>query len=298
MEVLLALIWFGFWVWVLRGVYRWITRGLGEAFAGTWDTMISSGVSVSTQQPDYERREVINPPAHGRASVAPSSPAVHAVTGDLEATLREEEASATELARAIGDHRRSMAASLKKAAEWRDRAEAAVAKGRDDLARAALEEAQRCDEAMEKAEAVIAELQPILDSYEAEIDALRRQLDEGLRRKLVAEARMERARAGQRAARWLTPDAQAQMTEVMNEEERRADLAEGQWEAQKLGGTSAPAAFGRKGLPAPTTPVKALGAALTPLEPAPISAETERRWDAAIERQLAELKSRSGSNAA
>jgi len=292
-ELLFGLIWFGFWIWVLRGAYRWVTRGLGRAFVGTWDAMFDAVGAAAPITRDYERREVVNPSTSPNAA----SPADH-VASDLERTLRQEEASAAHLAQAIGANRRSMAPAPKRAPERRPPAQAAGPPRPDDLARDALAQAQACDEAVGQAEEVIAELQPILDSYEAEIDALRRQLDDGLRRKLIAEARMERARAGQRAARWLSPEAQASMTEVMNAEERRADLAEGEWEAAKLGRPASPGAFGRKGAATAALPAPPAAATLTPIAPAPISAETERRWDAAIERQLAELKTRSGSHAA
>jgi phage shock protein A len=276
--VLFMLAWFAFWIWVLKCFYSWVTRGIARAFSGVWASMFRGAAGQQWDRDDYDRLA-----AAGAERLRQPGPTLNRMTGDLEQALREEEHSATELARTIGEHRRNLRAFRNQADEWRGRAASAVGKGRDDLARSALGEAQRCDEGAAKCEALLGELQPILDSYEREIDQLRGHLDEGLRRQLVADARVERARAGQRAARWLSPDMQAQLDDLTDAAERKADLAEGQWQAQKMGG-----GFGRKGLPPAALPAPDLS----------IPSKTVERWDAAIERQLSDIKKRSDQNAA
>lgn len=278
MSGLFVLAWLAFWIWILKSFYRWVTRGIARAFSGAWDSMFRGSAGQQWERNDYSRLAAID-----EERTRQPGPTLNRMTGDLEQALREEEHSATELARTIGEHRRNLRAFRKQAAEWRERASTAVDKGRDDLARNALGEAQRCDDGATKCEALIAELQPILDSYEREIDQLRGHLDEGLRRQLVADARVQRAQAGQRAARWLSPEMQAQLDDLTDAAERKADLAEGQWQAQKMGG-----GFGRKGLSPSALPSPDLS----------IPSRTVERWDAAIERQLAEIKTRAGQNAA
>ncbi len=280
--MLFLLLWLGFWVWVLKSFYRWVTRGVARAFSGAWDSLFANDDVPSWQRATYEVRTVENAPVNPQAALSAAP-----VTDDLERTLRAEEASATALARSIGDHRNAARDATKRASEWRVKAETAVTAARDDLARQALAEAQDCDDEATHALAVIAELQPILDSYEAEIAGLRRELEDGKRRQLVANARIERAQAGQRAARSLEPEGQAALVRATEAYERRADLAEGELEARKIGG-----GFGRKG--------QATGV-MAPALPAPdtlVPLETAKRWDAAIERQLTEIKNRQGKSAA
>lgn len=168
-------------------------------------------------------------------------PTLDDLTAELEDVLKDEEDCAGQLREAI-DKRRTLAAALQtSAAEWRERASLAVSKDRDDLARKALVEAHQCEDGIAQCEGAIEELQPILESYETEIDELHRKLNEGLNRRLVAEARIERAELGVRAERMLKGEAAADLGQAHRVTERQADEKEGEWEAGRLGSGSHPA---------------------------------------------------------
>lgn len=273
MGVLLAICWFAFWVWVLKGLYRAVTNGIGSAMSGDWGGSVRGTVGREWTAAEFSRLAQMDTQAQRHQ---PQS--IDHLTGDLETTLRDEEASAREIEDAIAKRRNAIAQMKLTADEWRNRAEVAVSKGRDDLARQALTEAQQCEEGVKSYEAAIAELRPILDSYTDEIDELRRRLNEGLNRKLLAEARMVRAQNGERAHRLLQSES-ADLEVAAARYERQADLAEGRWQSQKMG-----ASFGKRVLPVPAAPM---------LE-ADVPVEVTKRWDAAIERQLQDLKRREG----
>lgn len=269
---LLFLIWVAFWIWALKAAYGKIASTFGNALSGDWSAAFRGSAGREWDRDAYARLSQVD---QRRQNAAP--PSLDEMTDDLEATLREEEASAAELTDAIRQREENIRGLHRHAADWRERAGVAVAKGRDDLARQALAEAQDCDTKAAASERAVAELRTILDSYTDEIATLRQRLNEGLSRKLVAEARLERARIGQRASRLLQDDGTDKLDQAIDRFERQADTAEGQWQAQALGG------FGRKKVSA------------APSLPAPetIPPDVTKRWDAAIERQLQELKRRS-----
>ncbi len=221
---LLFLIWVAFWIWALKAAYGKIAATFGNALSGDWGTAFRGSAGREWDRDAYARLTRVD---RTQQKIAP--PSLDEMTDDLEATLREEEASAAELTDAIRQREENIRVLQGHAADWRERAGVAVAKGRDDLARQALAEAQDCDAKAKASEQAVAELRTILDSYTDEIATLRQRLNEGLSRKLVAEARLERARIGQRASRLLQDDGTDKLDQAMDRFERQADTAEGQW---------------------------------------------------------------------
>ena len=118
---------------------------------------------------------------------------------EMEETLVEIRASA---ARSIADIK-EMQRSLKRletiSGEWTARAELALEKGREDLARAALTERQKADEMAQSLGDEIAQLDGLLKTYEADIAKLQAKLREARGRQNAIAARFEGALSRARA---------------------------------------------------------------------------------------------------
>ena len=154
---------------------------------------------------------------------------------EMEDTLVEVRASA---ARAIADQkemRRHVTRLNDLADSWTEKAELALSKGREDLARAALVEKNKaCDMAAQlKAEA--GQLDASLSSYEGDIAKLQAKLNDARSRQNAIATRLTSATNAMRLREAYggekTKDALARF-ELL---ERRADHAEGQAEALSLG---------------------------------------------------------------
>jgi phage shock protein A len=150
---------------------------------------------------------------------------------EMEETLVELRATA---ARSIADGkemRRSIARLDEIEANWTEKAELALSKGRDDLAKAALAERQKATEMADGLRAELADIDEVLKGYEADIARLQGKLREARSRQNAIAARFEsavtRARAREIMHGSRTQDAFAKF-ELL---ERRADFAEGRCEA-------------------------------------------------------------------
>ena len=154
---------------------------------------------------------------------------------EMEETLVEVRATA---ARTIADQkemRRHIGKLGTLEASWEEKAELALSKGREDLAKAALVERQKATDMVDKLEAEIAVLDDALKASEADIAKLQSKLRDARARQNAIMTRMETAHnrirvreayAGERAQDALS------RFELM---ERRADLAEGRAEALSMG---------------------------------------------------------------
>ena len=155
---------------------------------------------------------------------------------EMEETLVEVRASA---ARLIADHKdlqRQFKRLDELQAHWTDKAELALAKGREDLAKAALLERQKAADMAEGLGGEMAALEATLKGYDLDIA------------KLQAKLREARARQNSIANRFESAVARAKAREVMNGNrtedafsrfellERRADFAEGRADALGMTG--------------------------------------------------------------
>src|SRR5436190_18913426 len=150
---------------------------------------------------------------------------------EMEETLVDVRASA---ARCIAD-RKEMGRALSRLDElqrnWTEKAELALSKDREDLAKAALIERQKAADMADGLKAEVAVIDESLKSYEADIA------------KLQAKLREARARQNAIATRFESAVTRAKTREIMNGSrtedafsrfellERRADFAEGRCEA-------------------------------------------------------------------
>jgi len=154
---------------------------------------------------------------------------------EMEETLVEVRASA---ARTIADQKemRRQIARLEKVQEgWTEKAELALSKGREDLAKAALHEKEKASEVADQLHREIGELDDALKASEEDIHKLQAKLREARARQNSIVTRLEsahqRARMREMYAGARADEAFARF-ELL---ERRVDLAEGRAEAAAMG---------------------------------------------------------------
>ena len=155
---------------------------------------------------------------------------------EMEETLVEVRASA---ARSIADGKEMRRACRRLEdlqASWTEKAELALSKDREDLAKAALLERQKAADMANGLKAEIAVIDDTLKSYEADIAKLQGKLREARARQNAITSRLEsavtRARAREIMNGGRTEDAFSKF-EIL---ERRADFAEGRAEALGMTG--------------------------------------------------------------
>ena len=155
---------------------------------------------------------------------------------EMEETLVEIRATAARSIADMKEMRRSQQRLAEIQANWTDKAELALTKGREDLAKAALAERQKAADMADGLAEEIAQIEQVLRGYEADIAKLQGKLREARARQNAIQHRLESAVTRARASELLngsrTQDAFSKF-EVL---ERRADFAEGRAEA--LGITS------------------------------------------------------------
>ena len=155
---------------------------------------------------------------------------------EMEETLVEVRASA---ARSIADSkemRRAVARLDELQASWTEKAELALSKDREDLARAALGERQKAADMTGGLREEIAVIEQTLKGYEADIAKLQGKLREARARQNAIATRIESAVTRARTSEMLngnrTEDAFSRF-EIL---ERRADFAEGRADALGMTG--------------------------------------------------------------
>jgi phage shock protein A len=155
---------------------------------------------------------------------------------EMEETLVEVRASAARQIADIKEIRRALGRLDQIQEDWTAKAELALSKDREDLAKAALIERQKAADMAEGLHAEVAQIEQVLREYEADIAKLQGKLREARARQNAISARFEsavtRAKAREIMNGSRTQDAFSKF-EIL---ERRADFAEGRAEA--LGMTS------------------------------------------------------------
>ncbi|HEY0629985.1 MAG TPA: phage shock protein PspA [Sphingomicrobium sp.] len=154
---------------------------------------------------------------------------------EMEETLVEVRATAARSIADIKEMRRACNRLDDLQHGWTEKAELALEKGREDLARAALGEKQKAAEMAEGLHAEISQIEQVLRGYEADIQRLQAKLAEARARQNSIASRMESAMTRARTSEVLhgsrTEEAFAKF-EIL---ERRADFAEGRADALGLG---------------------------------------------------------------
>jgi phage shock protein A len=155
---------------------------------------------------------------------------------EMEETLVEVRASAAKTIADGKDMRRTLSRLDELQSSWTEKAELALSKGREDLAKAALIERQKAAGMAEGLKEEIKVIDDTLKSYEADIAKLQNKLREARARQNAISHRLESAVTRAKARELLngnrTEDAFSRF-EVL---ERRADFAEGRAEAMGMTG--------------------------------------------------------------
>jgi len=155
---------------------------------------------------------------------------------EMEETLVEVRASAAKTIADGKDMRRTLTRLEELQSSWTEKAELALSKGREDLAKAALIERQKAADMAEGLKEEIKLLDDTLKGYEADIAKLQGKLREARARQNAISHRLESAVTRAKARELLngnrTEDAFSRF-EIL---ERRADFAEGRAEALGMTG--------------------------------------------------------------
>jgi phage shock protein A len=155
---------------------------------------------------------------------------------EMEETLVEVRATAARSIADVKEIRRAVSRLDELQSDWTQKAELALSKGRDDLAKAALVEKQKAGEMVESLTGELQQMEQVLRGYEADIAKLQAKLREARARRNAIAARFESALTRARAREVMhgsrTLDAFAKF-ELL---ERRADFAEGRCDALGITG--------------------------------------------------------------
>ena len=153
---------------------------------------------------------------------------------EMEETLVEVRASA---ARTIADQKemgRHVSRLDRLQADWGEKAQLALSKGREDLARAALVEKRKAGDMAGQLKGEITVLDDSLRAYEVDIDKLQTRLREARSRQTAIAARLESAENRVKLRTLLASERVDEAMARFDALERRADHAEGRADALSL----------------------------------------------------------------
>ena len=153
---------------------------------------------------------------------------------EMEETLVEVRASA---ARTIADQKEMYRHSQKLdrlQADWADKAQLALSKDREDLARAALTEKRKATDMIEQLKQEIAVLDDALRAYEQDIAKLQHRLREARSRQSQIAARLESAENRVKLRSLMTNERVDEALNRFDQLERRVDYAEGRADALQI----------------------------------------------------------------
>jgi len=159
---------------------------------------------------------------------------IRVIIMEMEETLVEVRASAARSIAEQKDKRRQIAIIEHLQANWTERAELALAKGRDDLARAALIEKQKLAGSAEELQGEIDAVNATLRASEADIAKLQAKLREARSRQAAIATRIESAQHRSRMREMYAGELTEQAFANFELLERQADLVEGHAEALML----------------------------------------------------------------
>ncbi|WP_133364746.1 phage shock protein PspA [Qipengyuania sediminis] len=155
---------------------------------------------------------------------------------EMEETLVEVRASA---ARTIADQKEMHRHSVKLdrlQADWAEKAQLALSKDREDLARAALVEKKKAADMSDQLKAEIAVLDDALRAYEQDIAKLQNRLREARSRQTAIAARLESAENRVKLRSLMTNERVDDALNRFDQLERRVDYAEGRADALQIEG--------------------------------------------------------------
>jgi phage shock protein A len=149
----------------------------------------------------------------------------------MEETLVEIRATAARSIADIKEMRRAVSRLDELQSDWTGKAELALSKDRDDLAKAALLEKQKAGEMADSLRGELEQMEQVLRSYETDIAKLQAKLREARARQNAIAARLESAVARAKAREVMHGSRTLDAFSKFELLERRADFAEGRCEA-------------------------------------------------------------------
>lgn len=155
---------------------------------------------------------------------------------EMEDTLVDIRSTAARSIADIKEMRRAVTRLDELKSDWTGKAELALSKGRDDLAKAALVEKQKAGEMAESLRSELSQVEQVLRGYEADIARLQSKLREARARQNAISARFESALTRAKAREVMNGSRTLDAFSKFELLERRADFAEGRCDA--LGITS------------------------------------------------------------
>ena len=159
---------------------------------------------------------------------------------EMEETLVEVRASA---ARTIADQkemRRHIMKLDRLQADWGEKAQLALSKDREDLARAALVEKKKATDMADQLKTEIAVLDDALRAYEEDIQKLQHRLREARSRQTQIAARLESAENRVKLRTLMSTERTDEALARFDQLERRVDYAEGRADAIQIGENGPP----------------------------------------------------------
>jgi phage shock protein A len=154
---------------------------------------------------------------------------------EMEETLVEVRATAARSIADIKEMRRALSRLDELQGDWTEKAELALSKDREDLAKAALVERQKAGEMADSLRSEMDQIEAVLRGYEADIAKLQAKLREARARQNAIAARFESAVTRARAREMMNGSRTQDAFSKFELLERRADLAEGRAEALGIG---------------------------------------------------------------
>jgi phage shock protein A len=161
---------------------------------------------------------------------------IRMIINEMEETLVEVRATAARSIADIKEMRRACVRLDDLQLGWTEKAELALEKGREDLARAALAEKQKAAEMAEGLHAEVSQIEVVLRGYEADIQRLQAKLAEARARQNAIASRFESAMTRARTSELLHGSRTEEAFAKFELLERRADFAEGRADALALSG--------------------------------------------------------------
>ncbi|WP_235091339.1 PspA/IM30 family protein [Sphingomonas lutea] len=154
---------------------------------------------------------------------------------EMEETLVDVRATAARSIADIKELRRACTRLEEIQADWTAKAELALSKDREDLAKAALTERQKAADMAAGLTSELDQLQQVLRGYEADIAKLQTKLREARARQNAIAARIESAVTRAKAREMMHGGRTAEAFAKFELLERRADFAEGRADALGIG---------------------------------------------------------------
>jgi len=163
---------------------------------------------------------------------------VRLIIQEMEDTLVEVRSNSASLIAQKKELQRRITRATNQSIEWQSKAELALSKEREDLARGALIEKQKCSELSDVLSVDMEQLEEQLNLLKSEIVQLQNKLDEARARQKSMAMRTETASSRLQVKKQLDSNKVQSSLDKFDQYERRVEDLESQVEAQDLGARS------------------------------------------------------------